>query len=111
MAHKKDRDEDDPKPLNFDHDESRGPSDHLKKPFLTPEDERGDNEDDQYYEMEEALSPEEVKKRKEEGSFEDDSDAILVDPEFEEETSKETLVDDVEDLLENPESDVETNEE
>lgn len=58
--------DDDPKPLNFDHDEEKGPSDHLKKPFMTPSDERGDNEDDQYYEEEEAISPEEVKERKEE---------------------------------------------
>ena len=57
---------DDPKPLNFDHDEKKGPSDHLKKPFMTPAEERGDNEDDQYYEEEEALSPEETKERKEE---------------------------------------------
>jgi hypothetical protein len=31
MPHKKKKiDPDDPKPLNFDHDEERGPSDHLK---------------------------------------------------------------------------------
>ena len=41
-------------------------SDHLKEPFMTPAEERGDNEDDQYYEEEEALSPEEIKERKEE---------------------------------------------
>lgn len=70
MTHKKKkRDPDDPKPLNFDRDEKKGPSDHLKKPFLTPEDLRGDNEDDQYYEKEEAISPEEVKERKEEDDF------------------------------------------
>lgn len=69
MKGKKRRDNDDPAPLNFDRDEERGPSDHLNKPFITPSDERGDNEEDQYYEEEEALSPEEVKKRKEEGSF------------------------------------------
>ena len=66
MSKKKKRDGDDPKPLNFDHDEKTGPSDHLKEPFMTPEEERGDNEDSQYYEEEEALSPEEVKERKEE---------------------------------------------
>jgi len=67
MVHrKKKKDADDPKPLNFDHDVERGPSDHLKKPFMTPADERGDNEDDQYYDEEEALSPEETKDRKEE---------------------------------------------
>jgi hypothetical protein len=67
MPHRKTNvDPDDPKPLNFDHDEEKGVSDHLKKPYLTPEDERGDTEDDQYYEEEEALSPEEVKKRKQE---------------------------------------------
>lgn len=63
---KKHRDPDDPAPLNFDRDEERGPSDHLKRPFMTPEDARGDNEDDQYYEEEEELSPEEVVLRKEE---------------------------------------------
>ncbi len=66
MANKKNKkNPDDPKPLNFDHDEERGPSDRLKKPFMTPPEERGDNEDDQYYEEEEAMSPEEVKERKE----------------------------------------------
>jgi hypothetical protein len=66
MPHKKKKiDPDDPKPLNFDHDEERGPSDHLKEPFMTPEEQRGDNEDDQYYDEEEALSPEETKLRKE----------------------------------------------
>lgn len=54
----------DPKPLNFDRDEEKGPSDHLKKPFTTPSDNRGDAEDDQYYEEEEAISPEEVEERK-----------------------------------------------
>ncbi|MGE4574382.1 MULTISPECIES: hypothetical protein [Parachlamydia] len=68
MSRKK-RNPDDPKPLNFDRDEEKGPSDHLKKPFMTPADERGDNEDDQYYNEEEALSPEEVEERKEEGDF------------------------------------------
>ena len=67
MAHKKEKgNPDDPKPLNFDHAEEKGPSDHLKEPFMTPEDERGDNEDEQYYEEEEAISPEEAKIRKEE---------------------------------------------
>ncbi len=66
MPHKKKRDFDDPHPLNFDHDEARGPSDRLKKPFMTPEEERGDNEDDQYYDEEEALSPEETELRKKE---------------------------------------------
>ncbi len=70
MTHKKNkRNPDDPKPLNFDHDLEKGPSDYLKEPFMTPEDERGDNEDDQYYDEEEFLSPEEVQKRKEEGDF------------------------------------------
>ncbi len=69
MSHKRKRDPDDPRPLNFDHDEENGPSDHLKKPFQTPEEERGDNEDDQYYEEEETLSPEETKKRKEEDTI------------------------------------------
>lgn len=63
---KKKRNIDNPKPLNFDRDEKKGPSDHLKKPFMTPSEVRGDSEDNQYYEEEEALSPEEVKERKEE---------------------------------------------
>ena len=70
MAHKKKkRNPDDPMPLNFDHDEEKGPSDHLKEPFSTPAEERGDSEEDQYYEEEEALSPEETKIRKEEGDL------------------------------------------
>ncbi len=70
MSRKKKEDSDDPKPLNFDHDEETGPSDHLKKPFMTPEEVRGDNEDEQYYEEEEFLSPEETKKRKKGGDLE-----------------------------------------
>jgi len=66
MVRKK-KNDGDPKPLNFDNDEETGPSDHLKEPFMTPEEVRGDNEDDQYYEEEETLSPEETKKRKVEG--------------------------------------------
>ena len=50
---KKKRDFDDPKPLNFDNDVEKGPSDLLKEPFITPDEERGDAEDDQYYEEEE----------------------------------------------------------
>lgn len=71
MPHKKKkkRDPDDPRPLNFDRDEEKGPSDHLEKPFMTPTEARGDNEDDQYYDTEEALSPEETKKRKEEDTL------------------------------------------
>jgi hypothetical protein len=66
MAPKKKKEKSgDPKPLNFDHDVEKGP----EIPFMTPEDKRGDNEDYQYYEQEEALSPEETKKRKEEGTF------------------------------------------
>jgi hypothetical protein len=68
---KKDRDGDEPKPLNFDSDEEKGPSDHLEKAFMTPSEERGDNEDDQYYEEEEAISPEEVKERKEDDDLTD----------------------------------------
>ena len=63
---KKKRNFDDPKPLNFDNDEKKGPSDHLKEPFMTPAEERGDNEDEQYYEEEERLSSGEAKERKEE---------------------------------------------
>lgn len=59
------RKNEDPKPLNFDNDDKRGPSDHLKKPLRTPADQKEDNEDDQYYEEEEAISPEEVQERKE----------------------------------------------
>lgn len=66
MTHSRKNDPDEPKPLNFDHDEETGPSDHLKKSFMTPADARGDSEDDQYYEEEEAISPEEVKIRKQE---------------------------------------------
>lgn len=65
MARKK-KNKDDPKPLNFDKDEEKGVSDHLKKPFMTPEEFRGDSEEDQYYDEEEAMSPEETKLRKEE---------------------------------------------
>lgn len=67
MVHKKKKkNPDDPKLLNFDRDEEKGPSDHLKEPFMTLSEERGDNEDSQYYEEEEVISPEEVKERKEE---------------------------------------------
>lgn len=66
MVKKRKRDPDDPKPLNFDYDEENGPSDHLKEPFETPEEERGDDAGDQSYEEEERLSPEEAKLRKEE---------------------------------------------
>ena len=55
---------DDPKPLNFDHDEENGPKD----PFMTPSDARGDDENEQYYQEEEAISPEESKLRKKEGN-------------------------------------------
>lgn len=64
--HKDKRDPGDPKPLNFDKDEEKGPTDHLKRPYQTSNEERGDNEDDQYYDEEEALSPEETELRKEE---------------------------------------------
>ncbi len=64
MTHKKrKRDPDDPKPLNFD---QTRPDDHLKKPFMTPKDARGDDQNEQYYDEEEAMSPEEVKIRKQE---------------------------------------------
>jgi len=67
--HRKKRDSDNPQPLNFDHDEEKGPGDRLKKPFMTPAEERGDDENDQTYETEEALSPEETKLLKEEGDL------------------------------------------
>lgn len=60
---------DDPRPLNFDHAAETGPSDRLDKPFMTPEDARGDDQNDQYYDEEEYISPEEAKKRKEEGNL------------------------------------------
>ena len=70
MSRKKKKEKsENPKPLNFDHAEEKGNSDYLKKPFMTSEDARGDAEDDQYYEQEEAMSPEETKKRKEEGTL------------------------------------------
>lgn len=68
---KKKRDPDDPQPLNFDHDLETGPSDHLKRPFMTPNEFRGDNEDDQYYDEEEAISPEEAEIRKKEDDLTD----------------------------------------
>ncbi len=65
MSHNKKKNKSDlPKPLNFDHD--KGSGDYLKKPYLTPEDERGDTKETQYHQEEEALSPEETKLRKEE---------------------------------------------
>lgn len=68
MSHKKKKEKsDNPKPLNFDQDTGSG--DFLEKPFLTPEDARGDTEEDQYHEEEEALRPEETKKRKEEDNI------------------------------------------
>jgi hypothetical protein len=68
MSHnKKNEKPGNPKPLNFDH--NNGSGDYLKKPFMTPEDARGDTEDSQYNEQEEALSPEEVKERKKEGTI------------------------------------------
>lgn len=70
MTHKKKKkNPDDPKQLNFDRDEKKGPSDHLKEPFMTPNEERGDSENDQYYDEEESLSPEETKLRKQEGDL------------------------------------------
>lgn len=59
------RDSEDPQPLNFDHDAERGPVD----PILAPSDIRGDDENEQYYQEEEALSPEEAKLRKQEGTL------------------------------------------
>lgn len=67
MSHKKKKvNVDAPQPLNFDHVKEKGPGDHLKKPFMTPSENRGDTEESQYYEEEETISPEEVQKRKEE---------------------------------------------
>lgn len=62
---RKKRDPDEPRPLNFDHDEKKGP----KKTYLTQADARGDDENEQYYQEEEALSPEETKLRKKEGNL------------------------------------------
>lgn len=70
MSHRRKKgNPEDPKPLNFEHADAKGISDHLKEPFLTPEDERGDSENDQYYEVEEAVSPEEAQERKTEDSL------------------------------------------
>lgn len=69
VSKKNKKNSDNPRPINFDYDEEKGPSDHLKKPFMMAAEERGDDENEQYYEAEEALSPEEVKERKEEGDF------------------------------------------
>ena len=38
---KKSEHSDDPKPLDFDHDEEKGSKRSFKKPFMTPEDEEG----------------------------------------------------------------------
>jgi len=57
MPHKKKKNNpDDPKSLNFDRDEEKSPSDHLKKPIFTTEEERSDAEDDQYYDEEKGPS-------------------------------------------------------
>ena len=70
MSRKKKRPKSDgPKPLNFDQEGKKEKDDPLLKPFMTPEDERGDDENEQYYEEEESLSPEEIKKRKKEGTL------------------------------------------
>jgi hypothetical protein len=74
MPHKKknkefDEEFQDPKPLNFDEDEKKGVSDHLKNPFMSASDLRGDNQETQYYQEEEAMSPEEVKQRKKDGTI------------------------------------------
>lgn len=70
MPHKrrKDYDEGEPEPLNFE-DEEHGLRDHLREIPVNPADARGDSEDDQYYEEEEAISPEEVEDRDEEGDL------------------------------------------
>jgi len=67
--HKKGFQAGDPKPLDFDHDKDPGCGDHLQEPFMTEADARGDSQTSQYYAEEEAISPEEVKDRKEEGDF------------------------------------------
>lgn len=68
MSHKRKKpDPTDPQPLNFDHDEQKGPSDHLSEPFMTPEEARGSLKDDQFYDEEEFISPEEAKLRKQDG--------------------------------------------
>ncbi len=55
-------DDGDPEPLHFDE------NDDLEIHNF-PADARGDSEDDQYYEEEEAISPEEVEDREEEGDL------------------------------------------
>lgn len=65
---KKDYDEGEPEPLNFE-DEEHGLRDHLREIPMNAGDARGDSEDDQYYEEEEAISPEEVEDREEEDTL------------------------------------------
>ncbi len=70
MTHdKKERNTGEPKPLDFEHNKKKIPTDRSKKPFMSPADKRGDDENEQYYEEEEALSPEEAKLRKQEGNL------------------------------------------
>lgn len=66
---KKDKNSDDPQPLNFDHDEETGPSDYLEKPKKFPADQRGDVQETQYNQEDESISPEEVEERKKEGNM------------------------------------------
>ncbi|MBS0629170.1 MAG: hypothetical protein JSS30_02965 [Verrucomicrobia bacterium] len=66
---RKEHDEGEPEPLNFDEDEGFDLSNHLRMHKLSPSDVRGDAEDDQYYEEQEAISPEEVEDREEEGTL------------------------------------------
>ena len=65
MTKKEKQNLDDLAPLNFD-ESAEKVTGHLKSPAMTREEMRGDNEAEQYYEQEEALSPEEVKLRKKE---------------------------------------------
>lgn len=68
MANRK-RNNEDPEPLNFDHDEENGPSDYLDHPIKYPPDQRGDVQETQYNQEDEAISPEEVEERKKEGNM------------------------------------------
>lgn len=70
MPHKKKKNNpDDPKPIKFGRDEEKDPSDPLKKPYHTTEEERDDAEADQFNEEEGFLSSEETKLRKEDEFF------------------------------------------
>jgi len=61
----KDFEEGGPEPLNFDEEDGQ----KLEGSELSDEDIRGDDQGYQHYEEEESISPEELKKREEEGNL------------------------------------------